>query len=409
MQPISFLPQDRIDQGIQNLGETLSKINESKRARKKEQIDQFKSLIDVSLQGIKNGHYEEAMGDLDKLNERATQIYVKAENENRPVNFKESLELSNAKKDLMYKVNTSKMLMDDYQKTTQRAALLQQQGKLDPATGVALGDWLNSKKPVNETTFPSTLIQEQYTPQEVYKLQDEAIGRIQGTGIATTMPDGKIKSETYKDPETIKKEVDLLWTEPKYKQAMTRMGVTQAQDRENAVNKYQGYKETLKQKPAPYGGFAPQTEKPVWYKHDDGSMTSVPLNDTPRNINGQSVKPAGARIYDPKTGVTTYPLLVLKPGKGDFAATYEGKSEKELDQPLPKNEQTAHFKTYRDLKKYDESNKDNVKKTWQPETHTSAESDEYGQFWGDTKEKTRAAKVVKPTGTKGTTKPKIDY
>ena len=98
MQPISFLPQDKIDQGIQNLGETLSKINESRIARKQQQIESFKSLIDVSLQGIKNGHYEEAMKDLDNLNKESMKIYSNAENENRGVNGMESLKLSNLKK-----------------------------------------------------------------------------------------------------------------------------------------------------------------------------------------------------------------------------------------------------------------------------------------------------------------------
>ena len=415
MQPISFLPQDKIDQGIQNLGETLSKINESRIARKQQQIESFKSLIDVSLQGIKNGHYEEAMKDLDNLNKESMKIYSNAENENRGVNGMESLKLSNLKKDLVYKTNVSKAWMDNYTNTLIEAGKLEQKGKLDPESKKQIEALKDTKEPIMNAPFASSYLREIYNTTEMAAVEKAVEDGINVSMTSTRNPDGSYNVNNYRDPETIKAETKAkLLSDPEYMRTLAARGLIpkgetpgQTADRisNQMVNKFTGLKEEIKKKPSPPGGYAPRSEKPIWFTHDDGTMTSSPTNDTPRNINGVLTRPAGDRTLK-QNGVITYPMQEFK-ATPRYGNIYNGKklSDKLSDADNILTGNLFKDKTYQDLKNYDEDHKDRWKKGWVDVTHNSQESDAYGQWWGETKESTRGnAKPVKPSGTKTSAK-----
>lgn len=365
MQPISFLPKDEITPAIQNLGETLSQINQSKIARKQEQIKSFEGLIDVSLQGIKNGHYEEAMGDLSSMTDRAKQIYMQAENENRPVNYKESLELSNQKKDLLYKVNTSKMLMDDYTKAMIDAAKLDKDHKLDPRTPKALNDWLNSKEPINSKAFPSSLVSSIYTTAELGRLQKEFAGGVKVSETNVKRKDGGTDVLKHSDPEAIKTQVALLWSDPTYKRTQELKGVTQEQDEKAQIEKFEGDTQQIKQRSG--FGQAPLERQTTWFQQPDGTRIGYPLDKAERSVlvNGKNedIKMLQA-IENPKTGETVYDVEV------------------KVKKKKPKSKE---FET-----------------VWEKRQFTNKDSDAFGTFFEDV-EKNRGAKVIKPTGTtKGT-------
>ncbi len=372
MQPISFLPQDKIDQGIQNLGNTLSQINESKIARKQQQIEGFKSMIDVSLQGIKNGHYEEAMGDLDKLTNASRDIYIKAENENRPVTAMESLKLSNLKKDLLYKVNTSKMLMDDYTNAMVEAAKLEQQQKLAPGVKQKLQDWLNAKEPIGSKQFPSTLIETIYSPEERAKLEKMVADAVNAEETMVPGPGGTFNKNVYRDPKAIADQANkFLTNNPKYLATLRANGEDPKNVIPSLINTYKGNKQTIVQKSAGQGGVIPLEKKVTWFVNPDGTQTASPLVTSERSviIDGKSKDIEMVQAdRNPKTGITTYTV-----------------KEKERRPVVGK------YGKYEDV--------------WVQKTYTNQQSDAFGTFFEDVEKRRGPGDVIKPTKTSTSTQP----
>jgi len=169
--PISFQTPDYIGPALQNLGETMSQIQQAKNAHKQQQIDNYMKLVDISLEGVRANHREELLGESDKFKKEAADIYAKAEERNEDPNYKELGSIEDKKKMLLTKVAQSQLLQESYQAAMKKAMDLQSKDKLDPESLDALNKWATSKDPIDNTVDPMALVQEQYTPSEVIKME----------------------------------------------------------------------------------------------------------------------------------------------------------------------------------------------------------------------------------------------
>ncbi len=157
--PISFQTPDYIGPALQNLGETMSQIQQAKNAHKQQQIDNYMKLVDISLEGVRANHREELLGESDKFKKEAADIYAKAEERNEDPNYKELGSIEDKKKMLLTKVAQSQLLQESYQAAMKKAMDLQSKDKLDPESLDALNKWATSKDPIDNTVDPMALVQ----------------------------------------------------------------------------------------------------------------------------------------------------------------------------------------------------------------------------------------------------------
>lgn len=215
--PISFLPkEDYISQAVQGLNQNLLQIQQAKIAEKEKTINQYMKLVDVSLEGVRANNRDEILGDLETYRNKTAELFAKAEQENRLLNYKELPQIETEKKGILSKVAQSQLLTDAYKQATMEAMKLKADGKLDPSSQAALDKWVTEKKPIDQMVDPRMLVQSIYSADELNKVEEGSFGRLvksaKDSPQAHKMKDGTYTRVAYLDPMDVKKEALLMWS-----------------------------------------------------------------------------------------------------------------------------------------------------------------------------------------------------
>jgi hypothetical protein len=199
--PISFLPEDKIGPALQNLAQTQQAIGNAKIQEMQGQITAFNNLLDVSLEGLMTKHQEEVVGDVDKFKDHAAELYRNAfEGGGRP-NFKDISTLNTEKKQILYKVNQSKFLQDQYKQAMLKASVLGD--KIGPTVKDDLTKWLHQSETIGATADPMSLVNMKY---DMLDMTDDYDKLIKGT------KDSALKSpQSVMNPKTGKEERRVIW------------------------------------------------------------------------------------------------------------------------------------------------------------------------------------------------------
>jgi hypothetical protein len=229
--PISFQSPDYIGQAMQNLGESLTQIQAAKNAEKQKTIDQYMKLVDVSLEGVRSNFRGEVLGDLETFKKEAADFYVKAEQENRIPNYKELTTIEDKKKVLLSKVAKSQLLEEAFKQSMVKAMDLRSKNKLAPESMDALNKWSTTKTKIDDTPDPRMLIEEQYTPSDIQKLEITEFGNArkiaEKTFKWTRGADGNFYQMKDYTPEEVKRDAEALWeSDPMLQKFYQRNGIS---------------------------------------------------------------------------------------------------------------------------------------------------------------------------------------
>jgi len=229
MQPISFLPEEKITAAIQGLGESLSQINQARIKRQEKDIENIQQLLDVSFQGVMAANQEEVMKDWDGLADLSAKYAIQAQNENRPIAFKQQSELNRMKNDILLKVNYSKNLRERYLQAGVEAAKLKAQGKLTPESEQALINFVKpgTYKSINDMPDPLLLIESQYSGKEVLDIERKIIDDVMKYPEVTRkkLPSGEYREIKTVSPNKVGQLAEMYWdADPKIQKYYSKIG-----------------------------------------------------------------------------------------------------------------------------------------------------------------------------------------
>jgi hypothetical protein len=326
--PISFLPEDKIGPALQNLAQTQQAIGNAKIQEMQGQITAFNNLLDVSLEGLMTKHQEEVVGDVDKFKDHAAELYRNAfEGGGRP-NFKDISTLNTEKKQILYKVNQSKFLQDQYKQAMLKASVLGD--KIGPTVKDDLTKWLHQSETIGATADPMSLVNMKY---DMLDMTDDYDKLIKGTkDSALKSPQSVMNPKTGKEERRViwdpKEQSDVIWDNiprisdfwTKKAGGDTRKGkqMYDAWTQEQSVNALdlQGGT-TVNNFMNPWG----VKEKPVLFTYDESknktwSFPQYPINYTKGDVKGSVV--GVKKIGDEWYGSFSAPLIDEKMRKNLF-------------------------------------------------------------------------------------------